>query len=252
MNKFSGIYQIQSKVKPERIYIGSAVSMGQRWNSHLNDLRNNRHHSKKLQYHYNKYGESDLQFSILLGCEREDLIKIEQYFIDSNNPYFNSSKTAGKGCNLGIHLSEEQKRNLSIFRKGKKLSQETCNKIANGHRGIKLSEDHRRHISESNKGRKGSLAGKSFSEEHRRKIGEANRRRKLSEETKKKISDAHKGTHPSEETKRKWRENRKGEKNPLYGKSHSDETKQKIRMRLLGNKNRLGKSKIREFSFSNN
>jgi GIY-YIG catalytic domain. len=61
----SGIYKIESKLKPERIYIGSAINIGQRWRVHLSDLRKQKHHSKKLQNHYNKYGEVDLSFSIL-------------------------------------------------------------------------------------------------------------------------------------------------------------------------------------------
>ena len=64
--KISGIYKIQSVIKPDRCYIGSGVCIKSRWNRHLCDLRHNRHWSKKLQNHYNKYGESDLQFSILL------------------------------------------------------------------------------------------------------------------------------------------------------------------------------------------
>jgi group I intron endonuclease len=84
--RISGIYRIQSKIKSERIYIGSAVDINDRWRCHLKDLRNNKHHSKKLQRHYDKYGEVDLQLSILLGCEKEDLLKTEQYFIDSYNP----------------------------------------------------------------------------------------------------------------------------------------------------------------------
>lgn len=96
----SGIYKIQSKIKPERIYIGSAINISHRWNMHLFRLRKKEHHSSKLQNHYNKYGESDLLFSILLGCEISDLIKIEQYFIDSYRPWFNICKVAGSA--LGI------------------------------------------------------------------------------------------------------------------------------------------------------
>jgi hypothetical protein len=38
MEKISSIYQIQSKIKPERIYIGSAVNIKHRWGIHLSDL----------------------------------------------------------------------------------------------------------------------------------------------------------------------------------------------------------------------
>ena len=35
----SGIYKIESKIKPERCYIGSAVNINRRWNVHLRALK---------------------------------------------------------------------------------------------------------------------------------------------------------------------------------------------------------------------
>lgn len=113
--KISGIYQIQSKIKPERIYIGSAINIDDRWRCHLKDLRKNKH-QRKLQNHFNKYGESDLQFSILLPCEKADLIKTEQYFIDSHKPYFNICPTAGSVLGLKKKykpMGEYQKKRIS-------------------------------------------------------------------------------------------------------------------------------------------
>jgi len=138
--KISGIYQIQSKLKPERIYIGSAVDIHNRWRRHLWYLRNNNHHSSKLQRHFNKYGKSDLIFSIIIGCDKEDLISTEQYFLDIKNPFFNTCKIAGN--THGIKYSEETKKKLSILKKGKP----TWNK------GLKLSDEHKKHISESQMG----------------------------------------------------------------------------------------------------
>lgn len=135
----SGIYKIQSKVKPEKIYIGSAVNMSKRWWTHLQDLQRGNHHNKILQNHYNKYGASDLQFSILLGCDKEDLLKNEQYFIDSYKSVFNICKIAGS--QLGVIHSEESKekqRNMSQSSrdgirgklKGRHPSKETCIKLS--------------------------------------------------------------------------------------------------------------------------
>jgi len=55
MKRQSGIYQIQSKIKPERIYIGSAINISERWDKHLRDLSKNRHHSDKLQNQVKKH-----------------------------------------------------------------------------------------------------------------------------------------------------------------------------------------------------
>jgi group I intron endonuclease len=90
-----GIYKIQSIIKPSRIYIGSAVNITERWRKHLNDLQLCKHCNSRLQNHFNKYGVADLQFSVLIECFLEDLIKNEQCFIDSNNPFFNICKIAG-------------------------------------------------------------------------------------------------------------------------------------------------------------
>ena len=122
----SGIYQIQSKANPERKYIGSSRRTGRRWVEHLFLLRKGEHHSKKLQRHYNKYGEADLSFSILLGCSEESRIEIEQFFFDTYRPYFNSvyvaEKSVGNQGRKGRPLTEEHKRKISEAQRGEKNS----------------------------------------------------------------------------------------------------------------------------------
>lgn len=192
----SGIYKIQSKIKPERIYVGSAVDIGRRC-VHLNHLQNNKHHSKKLQRHYNKYGEADLIFIIVELCSPEFLTVREQYYIDKLKPYYNCCFIAGS-C-LGVKRSEETKRKLSVaWKKREPVSEETKRKISNGHKGINTwmkgrspSEQTRKKISEANKGKiktkesiekfRKSRIGHSVSEETRRKISESNKGRKHSE-----------------------------------------------------------------------
>lgn len=101
----TGVYKIQSIIHPERIYIGSGNSIGCRWKTHRYLLKNNKHHSKKLQRHYNKYGEDDLRFEVLMECKKEQLIRKEQCYINIFQPYFNCSKIAGS--RRGTRWSEE-------------------------------------------------------------------------------------------------------------------------------------------------
>lgn len=217
MSKQSGIYKIQSNIKPERIYIGSAIHIPDRWAEHLRDLKKNKHHSKKLQYHYNKYGEVDLQFSVLLGCDKEDLIKTEQYFIDSYNPHFNMCKIAGNLMGV-MHTPESRKRG------------------ADKRRGQLWTEEMKEKARMSAK-RKGSIPwnkGKTnvYSKETKASIsnslrGNTNKRgAKLGEESLQKMRIASTGRHPSPEAIEKIRI-------AATGRKHRPESIEKIRNRPI-------------------
>lgn len=134
----SGIYKIESVIKGNHYYIGSAINIRQRWKNHLSDLRLNKHGNKKLQNHYNKYGESDLGFSIIVGCEKENLISYEQFYIDALNPYFNICKIAGN--TLGRKHTLESKAKVSKSLIGSKRhttphSEETKKKLSELNKG---------------------------------------------------------------------------------------------------------------------
>lgn len=193
MDKIIGIYKIQSTTHPERFYIGSSVDITKRWKCHINLLKSDKH-NPKLQNHYNKYGESDIQFSILLECNKDELLEREQFYIDTLKPWFNCCPVAGssagrtpwnKGLNKYIDeriMSQTQKYNKKM--KGRKTSDETKQKqreasLKNGNippsaRGLKRTDETKLKMSKSLMGNKCALGNKH------------------SEETKKKMSDARK------------------------------------------------------------
>ena len=211
--KISGIYKIQSKIKPERIYIGSAVNVKKRWINHRCDLRENKHGNNKFQNHFNKYGEQDLIFTIVELCFPEFLTAREQYYINKLKPYFNICKIAGSP--LGIKHSEETRKKCSKAKKGKHLSEETKQKISEALKGRKRSEETKRKISESHKGQIAWNKGK----------------RGISEKTRQKMSEIHMGKKRkpfSNEAKQNMSEVKKGKNHPLYGKHISEEAKRKM------------------------
>jgi len=122
-----GIYKIQSIIKPDRVYIGSAVNFRHRRNIHFRTLRKNKHKNPKLQAHYNKYGGKDLVFSILVVCDIKyitpegGVIWLEQFFLDAYKPWFNIAKIAGSS--LGVKRSDKTKALLSRI-KGNKTDEE--------------------------------------------------------------------------------------------------------------------------------
>ena len=206
--KMSGIYKIQSRIKPKRIYIGSSVNVYKRWMQHAQTLKRNIHRSIKLQRHYNKYGEADLQYSILICCDKNDLIKMEQYFIDAYNPYFNCSPTASS--RLGCKASEETKRKLRESHLGK----------SNPHIGQPRTDETKLKIGAASKGNKYAL-GYKHTDEAKRKISKASIGHTLSEESKAKISKSNKGRIRSDETRKKLGEIRKSQKGLKRGKYKS-------------------------------
>jgi len=154
--KSSAIYKIFSITNPSKFYIGSAINFNKRKLSHLNGLRRQKHPNKKLQNHFNKYGESDLAFEIIeLVNDKDIILKREQVYIDCLNPAFNIC-TSATSPNIGRKHSEETKQKMKADRKGLNL-------------GVKFSQQHRQNMSAAKKGTKPSL-GRVLSEETKNKI----------------------------------------------------------------------------------
>ena len=55
MTKQMGIYKITNKIN-NKMYIGSSKNITGRWNYHIDDLFENKHHSYKLQKEFNEFG----------------------------------------------------------------------------------------------------------------------------------------------------------------------------------------------------
>jgi group I intron endonuclease len=127
------------------IYIGSAVSIQQRWRCHRYDLRRGEHHSPHFQRAWNKYGENAFAFEVLEEIAiPENLLVSEQKWLDemfANRPItaiYNNLRTAGSS--FGFRHSEETKQHASEIRKGIRLGP--------------MPAEHRTKISIALKGRK--------------------------------------------------------------------------------------------------
>lgn len=169
----TGIYQIQSIIKPERIYIGSAINIDKRWAIHLSQLKTNKHNNNKIQRHYNKYGKDDLIFTVIEECSKDQLISKEQIYIDNLMPLFNICKKAGSVA--GIKLSKESRLKISKSHTGKPISLETKIKISNSQKGKLSARYGKKHTKEAlQKMRNKGMKGKHHTEETKEKIRKAN------------------------------------------------------------------------------
>jgi group I intron endonuclease len=166
----SGIYCIQHGASGRR-YVGSAANLKHRWQTHVLQLRQDRHHSKFLQRCWDKYGEAAFSFRVLLLCDRANLLTYEQAVIDAWKPEFNSAPTAGS--QLGFRHRPESKARMS----------EAAKRTRNftGHRH---SEATKRRISENRKG-KGATG---WTQQRRDRISAAHKGRIITPEQRSKIS----------------------------------------------------------------
>jgi len=73
----------------KKVYVGATINPKRRWNTHKRTLRKNKHHSKKLQNAWNKYGENSFSFNKVEEFIDEDiLVNKEQSWIDNLNSYY--------------------------------------------------------------------------------------------------------------------------------------------------------------------
>ena len=147
-----GIYMIQNKLN-NKMYIGQAVDIADRWKHHVWGLGGGYHDNTHLQRSWNKYGEENFEFTILLECVESDLNMYEEYYIFELMTF---DHRVGYNKNYGGDSgrpTEETKRKMSEAKKDKQLSEETKRKMSKSLKGKQLSEEHKRKISEAKKGR---------------------------------------------------------------------------------------------------
>lgn len=149
-NANCGIYQIRNIINND-IYIGSSSKINRRFNTHKCRLRKGKQENPYLQSAWNKYGEENFVFEIILICHPDMLIWYEQQFLDQWNPKYNINKLADSP---GSHpVSEEQKIKVSEFHKGRKRTEKTRERMSLARIGIKITDGARENMRKSRLGK---------------------------------------------------------------------------------------------------
>jgi|GEM_PF-3219803 group I intron endonuclease len=190
--KETGIYGIKCSDNG-KMYVGSAVWISKRWSGHRCRLNNNQHHSQHLQNSWNKYGEKSFIFGIIELCDKSDLLKREEFWIEYFKALdrefgFNALNADRK------NMSEETKKKISKSLRGTKRTEETKekmrqaqqnrskewrNKISLGKKNKKFTKEHKQKLSKAAKRRWFSIkkdkteTSSLWSEEHKRKMSQA-------------------------------------------------------------------------------
>lgn len=80
----TGVYTITCLVN-NKIYVGKAVNVGERLNTHRYELREGKHQNSHLQNAWNKYKEKNFKFEILEECHEDFLCSQEHYWCNLLN-----------------------------------------------------------------------------------------------------------------------------------------------------------------------
>jgi group I intron endonuclease len=192
----SGVYVI-TNLTNGKVYIGSAVDFFNAWvYRHIRGLNNKTHKNIRLQNAWNKYGKDYFKFEVLEYCELENLIKREQYYLDTvlfAQEYIQSNKEDERFEKLGYNISPTAGNVL-----GKRCSEQTKIKLSELNKGkpqpknkYKRTASHLEKISLARKGKKMSpeqvermrkyLTGIPKSKEHVEKVRQALIGRKVPE-----------------------------------------------------------------------
>lgn len=141
----AGVYKIVN-LKTGDFYVGSAANLRTRKNHHFHKLKHQKHVNKFLQEDYDKYGPDAFQFEVVLYCEPDECLDLEQKYIDELSPTYNQAPSAGS--QKGFEQTEETKRLISERSTGiakgtgkkamKKLQQlqEATNAVESGHEQV--------------------------------------------------------------------------------------------------------------------
>jgi group I intron endonuclease len=167
----SGVYQIKC-IANSKIYIGSSQNIEKRINHHFTTLSRNKHKNPHLQSAYNKYGEDNFEWSVVEYCSVDQLLIIEQKWMDTTLCYernigFNNTKKSDRP--EGYKHTEENKKIMSKIKKGKKQSKETIKKRVDKLKGQKRTDECKKRMSEAKIGKKNPMFGKKENEEHKQK-----------------------------------------------------------------------------------
>ena len=96
-------------------YIGCSKNIERRWNEHRKSLENNSHINPHLQNAWNKYGESEFEWNVLLELDSENTMFLEEAkMIESSDMLYNIAKGGTGGDTFTNNPNkEEYRKNLS-------------------------------------------------------------------------------------------------------------------------------------------
>lgn len=172
MNYKNGVYKITNKLNA-KVYIGCG-DVSDRIYKHKYYLGKRQHSNSHLQNAWDKYGEENFEFDVLVYCKKKFAKQIEKELIQnysSDVPEFGYNNT--EGGELEKH-TEQSKRKISNALRGRDIT--WGDKISKSKKGSSVSEKVIKKIKENREsfeGENNPFYGLSHSEEAKEKMSKA-------------------------------------------------------------------------------
>jgi group I intron endonuclease len=111
-----GIYKITNKING-MVYIGESLDIERRWAEHKADLDSNKHHSRKLQKDWNKYGEDNFIFEVIEELNQEYSSSLKKLIsLALEDRYIKQYDSIENGYNVEHTLYKILKGEKGVFR----------------------------------------------------------------------------------------------------------------------------------------
>jgi group I intron endonuclease len=118
----AGVYALICRIT-QKYYVGSSIKLGNRLLDYMQPAYLAKRENSPVTRAILKYGLQNFCFIVLETCKPDNVLDLEQSWLDLLKPKYNLSPTAGS--TLGVSLSAETKAKISAAHLGKTLSAET-------------------------------------------------------------------------------------------------------------------------------
>lgn len=124
----SYIYEIKNNINGKR-YVGRSDYPSDRFKEHKHWLNLNKHINIYLQRAWNKYTPNSFDFNIIDECRKEDVVQLEQWYLDNEKCEYNLSKYSDTPIKKGDQHTNESKIKIKESLLKREYKQEWKDKI---------------------------------------------------------------------------------------------------------------------------
>ena len=157
MEKVCGIYKITCESNGH-YYYGSAVDLDLRWRSHKRELKNGMHFNPRVQYTWDKYGESSFKIELIETVTKDTLLEVEDTYLKEHvgKPHCMNISHASRAPSLfgkdnpasRLDVQTRISESLKSYYKINSVSTEIRSKISNAAKGRVVTVENRKKLSD--------------------------------------------------------------------------------------------------------